>query len=140
MLVSGIKGKVGGKMPGAGAPIGSKNAAKGSPWYNALKKACATLSSDANGNVVTALDAAALALVSAAIAGDITAAKELGDRLDGKAVIRSDGSADQRPIIMIVARPQISREEWIEAHAVPSADSRGLACAVGATAPPASRP
>lgn len=69
-----------------GAPLGNKNAAKGKMWQQAIERVIAKRPKD--------LEDAALALVAAAKAGDIAALKELGDRIDGKAVATVQGPAD----------------------------------------------
>lgn len=60
----------------AGAPKGNKNAARGRTWRDAIDRAMKRNR--------TALDKCADALLNAAMTGDMTALKELGDRLDGK--------------------------------------------------------
>lgn len=59
-----------------GAPRGNRNAARGTAWRDAIRKAVLR-----DGK----LDALAQALVARALEGDIAALREIGDRLDGKA-------------------------------------------------------
>ena len=77
---------------GAGAPVGNTNSSKDNRlWANTIRRA--VLQSDAE-----RLRRIAEALLTKAEDGDITAIKEIGDRLDGKAVAVTeisgpDGSA-----------------------------------------------
>lgn len=66
-----------------GAPAGNQNAAKGRIWKAAIQRA---LSKRARCDQVEALDALAEKLLTLAEQGDLGALKELGDRLEGKAV------------------------------------------------------
>lgn len=67
----------------AGAPSGNKNAVKAKPWAMAIERALAkrTKSLSAQRN---ALDDLAEKLLEQCEQGDMSALKELGDRLDGK--------------------------------------------------------
>ncbi len=60
-----------------GAPKGNKNAAKAKIWSDAIRKYAIQ-----NGT----LDKAAETLCNLAVAGDMAALKELGDRMEGKSV------------------------------------------------------
>lgn len=64
-----------------GAPVGNKNAEKDPVWRAAINRA---LEKRHKGGRAAALDELAEALLNAAKGGDMTALKELGDRLDGK--------------------------------------------------------
>ena len=71
-------------------------------WTDALRLAVHELRADpANGKKLKALRLIARAIVDAALKGDMTAIKEIGDRLDGKArqVIGGD---DQHPAKLVV--------------------------------------
>jgi ribosomal protein L17 len=59
-----------------GAPIGNKNAVKNRIWSDAIRRAVLQ---------GKRLDKLAEAIITAAEGGDITALKEIGDRLEGKA-------------------------------------------------------
>jgi len=66
-----------------GAPLGNQNAARGRIWKAAIERA---LSKRARCDQVAALDELAEKLLTLADQGDLGALKELGDRLEGKAV------------------------------------------------------
>jgi len=57
--------------------IGNQNAARGKRWKDSISKRIEALQ---------AMDALADALITEALTGNIAALKEIGDRLDGKAV------------------------------------------------------
>jgi len=63
----------------AGAPLGNQNARKGKTWLDALK---AEIAIDDG----VRLQKAACQLLNKAAEGDLSAIKELADRLDGKAI------------------------------------------------------
>lgn len=65
----------------AGAPLGNTNAARGRVWRDAIDRA---LQKRSKVRQVEALDELAEKLIERAEGGDITALKELGDRLEGK--------------------------------------------------------
>ena len=68
-----------------GRPKGAEN--KDKPWRNALRKAvCELRTADGDDKEVKALGLLADRLVTKGLEGDIAAIKEIGDRLDGKAV------------------------------------------------------
>jgi hypothetical protein len=66
-----------------GAPVGNRNANKGRIWRDAIHRA---LAKRARSDQVVALDELAEKLLTLADQGDLGALKELGDRLEGKAV------------------------------------------------------
>lgn len=75
----------GGARPGAGAPKGGKNYAKGFAWKNALADALNNYVSDtAYVAAGEALYRIAYGVVDRAIAGDKDAVTEIACRLDGK--------------------------------------------------------
>lgn len=62
-------------------------------------------------------EAIAEALVIAAMAGDMQAIKEIGDRLDGKAVQRIGGEEEGKPIhVFAVPLGQPSEDEWQQSY------------------------
>tara|TARA_R110000868_G_scaffold389707_2_gene659051 strand:+ start:327 stop:602 length:276 start_codon:yes stop_codon:yes gene_type:complete len=63
------------------APLGNTNATKGKRWSQAIDRA---LAKRCLGNGIKALDDLAEVLLKEAEAGDISALKELGDRLEGR--------------------------------------------------------
>jgi len=69
----------------AGAPIGNTNGSGRHEWSDAVRKEL--ISSGG-------LKKAAKKLVSLAIAGDVRALKEIGDRMDGKAIQAIEGRLD----------------------------------------------
>lgn len=64
-------------MPARGRPVGSSTKA----WADAVRKASHALDPKTKAKK---LDLLARALVTAGLAGDVSALKEIGDRLDGK--------------------------------------------------------
>ena len=68
------------------APVGNKNATKTKYWSEALRKHIAQNPKD--------LAAAAKALFDKAKEGDVTAMKEIGDRLEGKPIQAVEASVD----------------------------------------------
>lgn len=79
-------------MPARGRPVGSSKKA----WADAVRRASHALDKETK---TKKLDLLARALVSAGMAGDVPALKEIGDRLDGKvpqALV--GGDEDSQPI------------------------------------------
>ena len=68
-----------------GAPVGNTNAVKPKVWSDAVRKAIV------QGDK---LDKLAEALIDKAITGDISALKEIGDRLEGKATQQIDQNTE----------------------------------------------
>lgn len=69
-------------MAERGAPIGNKNSTKGKEWRDALQRAMATRSKGAGWRVT--LEKIADKVIELAEGGDLVAAKEIADRMDGK--------------------------------------------------------
>ena len=85
-------------MPGT---QGNKNAAKGKTWADALRKALLQYSDD-DVPRKEALFRIATVVVQKALAGDSTAVREIGDRLDGKPAQTIMGDSDKPLTIVIV--------------------------------------
>jgi hypothetical protein len=68
-------------MATSGGQKGNKNAQKGTRWRDAINRA---LDKRSKAQGIKALDELAERLLKLCDAGDISALKELGDRLDGK--------------------------------------------------------
>jgi hypothetical protein len=73
------------------APEGNKNATKNKYWSDALRKYILQNPKE--------LEEAAKALFAKAKDGDVAAMKEIGDRLEGKAVQRVEGSGEDGEFI-----------------------------------------
>lgn len=105
-----------------GAPIGNKNATKNRVWTLAIQKAVAGRSSKAD--KLSALVELADKLLDKCAEGDMTALKELGDRLEGRpvqAIANPDGSNLQ---ITKVERVIISERPVIDGEAEIVEDAR----------------
>lgn len=77
------------------APLGNSNAVKAKPWADAIRRAIARREQTGNGADLNKL---AETLLDKAADGDMTAIKELGDRLDGKPPQAVGGDPDAPPI------------------------------------------
>lgn len=64
-----------------GAPLGNRNQSKTKPWADAIRRALARREKSGKGADLNRL---AEALLDRAGEGDLTALREIGDRLDGK--------------------------------------------------------
>ena len=64
-----------------GAPLGNRNQSKTKPWADAIRRALARREKTGKGADLNRL---AEALLDKAAEGDLTALRELGDRLDGR--------------------------------------------------------
>jgi len=95
-------------MPGGGQK-GNTNAARGTEWRDAIR---AVVKQYEKGDIKrkTALRKIAETLIEKAIAGDMAAIKELGDRLDGKSgqSVQYTGEVDLRtfPVCYIDPEPR----------------------------------
>jgi hypothetical protein len=85
-------------MPG---PQGNKNAVKGKTWADAIRKALLQYADDTVERK-EALHRIALKIVEKALAGDATAMREIGDRLDGKPAQTIQGDTDQPLVVNII--------------------------------------
>lgn len=81
-----------------GAPVGNQNAANARVWKAAIERA---LEARGRGDRLAALNALAEQLLLKAEAGDMTALKELGDRLDGKPAQAIGGADDLGPLKIV---------------------------------------
>jgi hypothetical protein len=88
------------------AEIGNKYAVgrSGHKWHDAIRKALA--------NDKQALERVAVALIASAEAGDMAAIKELGDRLDGKAVATVQADVTQHESVVRLPVVAASTEGW----------------------------
>lgn len=80
-------------MANAGAPLGNTNAKKTKHWAAAIERA---LEKRGGGDKMAALNDLAEKLLAKCDEADMTAIKELGDRLDGKAAQTIDGEITHR--------------------------------------------
>lgn len=88
------------------APAGNQNARKAKLWEQAVKRA---LARKANGTVDLGLDQCADKLVSAAVAGEQWALKEIGDRIDGKSAQSVTLSGDEENPLVIKGAVELVR-------------------------------
>lgn len=79
------------------APLGNKNATKNRPWAEAVNRAL--LANDGQ-----KLRALADKLIDRALEGDVSALKEIGDRVDGKPAQMLIGDADNPLVFQEVVR------------------------------------
>lgn len=73
------------------APIGNKNAVKNKIWSDAIRRAVLQGKK---------LDSLANAIITAAEGGDISALKEIGDRLEGK--VTQTISGEDGPVELVI--------------------------------------
>lgn len=76
-------------MANRGGQPGNNNATKNKPWHYAIQRA---LRKRSRSDQLEALDELAEAFLDAVKSGDIQAFRELGDRLDGKAIQQLDAN------------------------------------------------
>lgn len=100
-----------------GAPKGNNNPGKNKPWTDALKRALLR-------NEGKDLEAIAQKVIEMAKDGDIQAIREVGDRVEGKAVQSVEQKTEITGAVEIAERPKLTKEEWLRAH--------GLGTATGA--------
>ena len=94
----------------AGAPQGNTNSNRNNRlWADTIKRACIQGDGDQ-------LRKIAEKLIEKAIEGDIQAIKELGDRIDGKAMQAVEAIVEAN--MTISERPPLTKEEWLLAHGV----------------------
>ena len=89
-------------MSTSGAQPGNTNQSKGKPWADAIRRAIARREATGNGADLNKL---AETLLDKAAEGDMTAIKELGDRLDGKSAQSVTVAGDpDKPLVSRVER------------------------------------
>ena len=81
-------------MATKGGQKGNRNAAKGREWHEALRYALANYEDD-DIKRGQALKRIGKKLIEQALAGDMQAIKEIGDRIDGKAVQVIDATIEE---------------------------------------------
>lgn len=86
------------------------------PWRDALLKA---VSKRAQKDGPQFLERVADAVVAAAVTGDMQAAKEIGDRLDGKPRQEMDIQQEAHSFVHVIGSPAFSEttDEWQQQHA-----------------------
>jgi len=89
-----------------GAPKGNSNAARGTRWRSAIDRA---LDDRSRARGQDALQQIALKLIEAAAQGDLSAIKEIGDRLDGRA-IQAIAGHDLGPLLPSVDATRLSSD------------------------------
>lgn len=88
-----------------GAPVGNQNATKNKLWRDALDKRLREYNKgDSKVEQYWALQAIADKLIEAALEGDMQAIKEIGDRVDGKAVQAIGGDPDAPLLVQAIER------------------------------------
>lgn len=86
-------------------------------WRDAIMKAVRRHPNDPTPRYAQRLDVLADVLVARGIEGDNAAAKEIGDRLDGKPAqsIGLGQAEDLKPLEASI-RPPMTRDEWLKTH------------------------
>lgn len=99
----------------AGAPAGNTNSSRDNRlWRNTIMRAIAQGDPER-------LRKIAEALLNKAAEGDVSALRELGDRLDGKPTQAVEVSGPEGGPIETAQRPKLTKEEWLAAHGVGTA-------------------
>jgi hypothetical protein len=83
-----------------GAPLGNKNAAKAKVWHAAIMRALERRTAKREDGQLE-IDALADKLLQHIDAGDLSALKEFGDRMDGKPAQAIIGGGDDDPPIKV---------------------------------------
>lgn len=91
-----------------GAPIGSQNGKKPRIWSDALRKHFVQNPED--------LAKAVKALVNRAMDGDVSAGKEIADRLEGRPMQPIEQKTEISGEVAVNTRPQLTKDEWLKAH------------------------
>lgn len=99
------------------APKNNKGYKSDKQWREAIQLAVHRLASDGK---TKHLDLLAMRLVKAGADGDVSALREIGDRLDGKPAqsVSVGQDPDLGPVgLAVAACPPLTREEWIKLYA-----------------------
>ena len=100
----------------ASGQIGNKNASKTNrAWSEAIRMA---VRRKEKLNKPGSLRDLADVFVEKVLSGDMTAVKEFGDRYEGKVTDKVELSGPEGGPIETATRPQLTKEEWLAAHAV----------------------
>lgn len=100
-----------------GAPTGNTNSSKDNRlWRNTILRAIAQGDPER-------LRLIAESLLNKAAEGDVSALRELGDRIDGKPTqaVEMSGPGGAPLEVTDPARPKLTKEEWLVAHGVGTA-------------------
>jgi len=96
------------------APKNNKGYKSDKQWRDAIQLAVHRIATDGK---TKHLDLLAMRLVKAGAEGDVSALKEIGDRLDGKPSQSIGlGQADDLKPLETVQRPTMTRDEWLAIH------------------------
>lgn len=95
-------------MPARGRPKGART----KPWADAIHKAVRALDKDGG----RALETLAKKLVMLGKEGDISALKEIGDRLDGRAVAQVEATINDERLVARMPEPAKDADDWISTH------------------------
>lgn len=96
-----------------GGQLGNRNAAHSKPLTDILRS---VLAEDDHEKLRLGMRA----VYALASQGDITALGFIMDRIDGKPKQAVDVSGDALAPVVVVQRPQITRDEWLRIHSVPA--------------------
>ena len=96
------------------AGVKGRSGRKDSLWADAIRLAV----NRANEGNKKHINALAEKLVETALTGDVQAMKEIGDRLDGKAVQAIEASVETTTYVVEVPALPASTEEWRKQHSV----------------------
>lgn len=102
-------------MAKSGGQKGNQNARKGKEWFDALRYALANYEDD-DVKRGQALKKIGKTLIAKALEGDMQAIKEIGDRIDGKAVQVIDATIEE-----VTSVEQLTDEQLINIAAASSA-------------------
>jgi len=102
-------------MANRGGQKGNNNAAKGREWFEALRYALANYEDDKTKRG-QALKRIGKKLIEKALEGDMMAIKEIGDRIDGKAVQVIDATVTE-----VTSAAELTDEQLISIAATSSA-------------------